>query len=124
MPAPVFPLETSLAALRAELVARVRNMPAGQLRQLAEELATIRDERDLEDWERDHLASAPAGARVIRYPGQRIRLSTDPPELPPYGPQPTVEEFEARLAGADAEVEEGRGVGAEELLTELRRKTA
>ncbi len=107
---------TNVAALRDAIVARVHAMTPGELRQLATDLATVRDEAELEDWERAYLADAPAGAQVIRYGEQLIRLTTDPPEVPPYGPPLTSEYLRKVLAEADRQRERGEVTPARELL--------
>ena len=110
----------SVAALRDGIVARVHAMTEEELRRLATTLATVGDETELEDWERAYLAEAPAGAQVIRYGEQRIRLTTDPPERPPYGPVQTEGEFLNEIEASSTEVREGRGIPAEQALAELR----
>ena len=119
-PTTTSPATQYTALLRDAIVARVHAMSSEELLRLSEDLNAIRDETALADWEREHLADAPSGARVIRYGPERIRLTTDPPEMPPYGPKLTPERWRAIVERNERDLREGRGVPARQFLETLR----
>lgn len=104
------------AQLRERLKIRIEHMTLPQLRELA---ARIAPPIELEDWEREHLRRAPEGAEVIRYPGGKIRLTTDPADMPPYGPPETAEEFAAALREARAAIDRGEFVTWEQMQAQM-----
>lgn len=111
------PPSTDVSRLRDRLKIRIEHMTLPQLRELA---AQIAPPLELHDWEREHLADAPGGAYVIRFPSEKIKLSTDPPEMPPYGKRLTEEEWAAELERAREEIRGGQTHTIEEVLTAAR----
>lgn len=115
------PPTSDVAQLRDRLKTRIEHMTVAQLRALADQIAPA---LELHGWEQEHLVDAPEGAYVIRFPEGKMKLSTDPPEMPPYGKRLTEEEWAGELEGAERDIDEGRGVNGRELLRELKELTA
>lgn len=95
-----------LAVLRDRLARHVHGLSEIELRDLVDRLGLARE-------------GEPA---VIRYPGGRMKLSTDPEEMPPYGPPVSDEEWHAQIEAGLAAVDRGEVVPAEEVMAELRAK--
>ena len=112
---------TDITQIRERLKLQIDHLPAPQLRALADQMAPP---AELRDWQRAHLNAAPEGAFVIRFPDDKMKLSTDPAEMPPYGPPITVEEFRAEMKDAEESLDRGEGVPAREVLAGIDARIA
>ena len=99
---------TDLAVLRDRLVAHAHQLSEVELRYLVQELGL-----------------APEGApTVTKYAGDRYKLSTDPPEMPPYEAYISPEEFEAQIQRGIQAMDRGEGAPAREVLANMDARIA
>ena len=99
---------TEIAVLRDRLVAHAHRLSEIELRYLVQELGL----------------AAEGEPTVTKYEGGRYKLSTDPAEMPPYGPPLTAAEYEEEIRRGEEAIERGEGIPARELLARLDARLA
>ena len=99
---------TELAVLRDRLVTHAHRLSEIELRYLVQELGL----------------AAESEPKVTRYEGGRYKLSTDPAEMPPYGPPLTAAEYAEEIREGITAMDRGEGIPAREVLARLRAHAA